>query len=75
MKWIRIEERLPEDQKKVLSICKSMPNQCYNLLAQEWFRDEIYTARYEDNEFIILPHGPQFEATHWMELPNPPEEK
>ena len=73
--WIKIEDRLPDEGKKILTVLKSKEGEMYALVARGWFRDEIYSARYdEDGDFVILPHGPIFKPSHWMPMPDLPKE-
>lgn len=72
--WISVKDRLP-DCKKVLAIAIPEPGACYNLRANGWFRDTIYSCWMNGNDFIIESHGPTLPATHWMPLPKPPGNK
>lgn len=70
--WIRVKERIPEKE-KCLAIFRSKKDGIYNLRSNGWFRDCVYSCRMMDNKFIIEPHGPEFIPTHWMYLPELPE--
>ena len=72
--WISVKDRLPECE-KVLAIFVSDPDTFYNMRADGWFEDTIYSCRMYKGKFIIQSHGPCFPATHWMPLPEPPEVK
>jgi uncharacterized protein DUF551 len=72
MRWINTKEQLPEENQKVLAVYVSKKDQIYNLLARGWFRDTIYSCRFEKNQFVIESHGPALPVTHWMPLPEPP---
>lgn len=73
MEWISVEEKFPKCE-KVLAICVSKLDVLYNMRHDGWFRDTIYTCRIHEGKFIIESHGPYLPATHWMPLPDPPEE-
>lgn len=61
MKWIPVSERLPDANELVLAVNKTGD---YDL---GWFG---YNGAFVGECFS--QHG---EATHWMQLPQPPEEK
>ena len=71
--WIKCIDRLPNTE-KVLAIFCSENNVMYNMRHDGWFRDTIYSCRFDKSKFIIESHGPVFEPTHWMPLPLPPKE-
>lgn len=73
MEWIKCSDRLP-DCEKFLAIYKSDKNEIYNMRHDGWFRDTIYSCCLFDDKIGIESHGPLFEPTHWMPLPNPPQE-
>jgi hypothetical protein len=67
MKWISIEERLPQEKERVL------------VLEKEEHGDPFFIsiANRDEDEFW-LDDGPALELdkiTHWMPLPEPPNEK
>lgn len=60
MRWISVEERLPEEKTWVL--CKCLGSQ-YEVMRLE------YGAWYHDCRNVYLPEF----VTHWMPLPAPPK--
>ena len=79
MTWIKCSDSLPEKKETVLAVYVSEPNAMYNCLATGWFRDVLYTCEYlgEKNwegDFWIESNGPKFSPTHWMPLPEFPNE-
>lgn len=73
MEWINVKDKLPNIN-KVLAIYKSDKNTMYNMRADGWFRDTIYSCRYENEIFTIESHGPLFQPTHWMIMPEAPKD-
>lgn len=73
-KWISVKERLPDDEKDgetVLAVVSGKPHEnitlCYALM----------TAGYFPGEGWVVNEYPEWEnptITHWMPLPEPPEE-
>lgn len=74
-KWIEVKEKLPPPNTKVLAIEKSVRGMAYSLVARGYFQDVIYACRMEGKNFVIESHGPIFNPSHWMPLPNPPLEE
>ena len=69
-RWIPVGERLPEDQRDVLMMCRDMI----------WARTEaehtfsVHEGYYEaDREQWLFPDGEWAEVTHWMEMPGRPK--
>ena len=58
-RWIPVEERLPENIKNVLAA----------------FDDVIVVAFYSNHEWMEVATCSVFFPTHWMPLPEPPEEE
>jgi len=75
MEWIKVESHLPEDGQKILAIQRSEKEKIYNMRHDGYFRDTIYSCRFNVKEFIIESHGPVFYPSHWMPLPDLPEEQ
>lgn len=64
--WIPVEERLPEDLTRVIVFCEDGVSYglCEHLIADD---EEVV----EWHDFLHYPIAP----THWMPLPEPPEEE
>ena len=66
--WIPVTERLPEENKLVLAVCKSgkmFVGDCWNCYGTIIWR--IKTARDSTKNIMQI-------VTHWMPLPEPPNE-
>jgi hypothetical protein len=62
-KWISLKERLPMEQRRVI---------IYGAEGDSWWVEMAYL---KDNEWRMdNQHFPVEEATHWMPLPEPPNE-
>ena len=72
MTWISVEDELPECS-YVLAVFRSQKGKVYNMRADGWFRDTIYSCRVIGGNFVIQSHGPYLPATHWMKIPELPE--
>lgn len=63
--WIKCKDKLPEDQVRVLIFTKykgdAIAKRCGN---GDWYLDK--------NDYLAVYHAN--EVTHWMPLPNDPEE-
>ena len=64
--WINVEDRLPEDFKTVLALCKD--GGMFVGRYTSWHRWEILTAM-KSTRVVSR------KVTHWMPLPSPPIEK
>jgi len=73
MQWNSVKENRPASS-KCLAVSMTEKGKMYNMRHDGWFRDTIYSCRYEDGKFIIESHGPEFQPTHWMPLPELPKE-
>lgn len=60
MRWIPVEERLPEEKQRVIVRCERVGTSVGWILWGGWMTD-------------IGPHAG--EVTHWMPLPQPPKEE
>lgn len=60
-KWISVKDRLPDDNESYL-VC--------DLVTGEYLPDRGF---FEDGEWHIFG-DPEFQVTHWMPFPPPPEE-
>lgn len=67
MEWIKIEDRLPENDEEVLIAYWHIPD--HERYEPDWI---IETGRHLDGQWVQLQGE---NITHWMPLPNPPEEK
>jgi len=72
--WISVKDRLPENGKKVLFVCKDLPKVLVGHHIKLGGRGGLFQLFPAINDMsgidIIL-----MDATHWMPLPNPPEDK
>lgn len=59
MRWIPVEERLPEEKQRVIVRCERVGTSVGWILWGNWMTD-------------IGPHAG--DVTHWMPLPQPPKE-
>lgn len=60
MRWIPVEERLPEEKQRVIVRCERVGTSVGWILWGGWMTD-------------IGPHAG--DVTHWMPLPSPPKEE
>lgn len=73
-KWISVKERLPDDEKDgetVLAVVSGKPHENITLC------HALMTAGYFPGEGWVVNEYPEWEnptVTHWMPLPEPPEE-
>ena len=63
VRWIPVEERLPEEEVYYLTMKKEITGCDYKTA---WFHKGI--KMFEKDEYWFMP-------THWMPLPEPPEEE
>lgn len=74
-KWISVKERLPDDEKDgetVLAVVSGKPHENITLC------HALMTAGYFPGEGWVVNEYPEWEnptITHWMPLPEPPEEE
>lgn len=69
MEWISVNDRLPENISTVIVAVKEMEyptTAWYSDLDNAWYLTEKDFFRLKNNEFTV---------THWMPLPEPPEEE
>lgn len=72
--WISVKERLPDDKKDgetVLAVVSGKPHENITLY------HALMTAGYFPREGWVVNEYPEWEnptITHWMPLPEPPEE-
>ena len=73
MKWIPIEERLPDHSRPVL-VWRNTGTPSYSTCAIPYNFTGIEIARYACDEFMMGHHDFNCAGvTHWMELPSAPE--
>ena len=87
-RWISVEERLPEGEDPVLILVKETEH--YGLHKEKskvyycqylayWDDDEWYTSWCNGcrkiSDTAKEPNADEYEVTHWMPLPEPPEEE
>ncbi len=73
--WIKVEDKLPTQFSKVLALYKTEAGKMYNMRHDGWFRNTVYSCRFDNGSFIIESHGPLIPATHWMICPDLPKEE
>ena len=61
MEWISIEDRLPEEEERVLAFFVGQ------FMEVASFKDEEWIVSFDDWSEYLFP------ITHWMPLPEPPE--
>lgn len=75
MKWISVEDRLPASETPVLVWFK---NKEVRVASLEWefpsYEDNYLAYRYWDCPYNDGQDWEWFDITHWMPLPEPPEE-
>lgn len=64
----------PSNGLSCLAICRTGYNITYVNYMKKWFRDVIYQCVYIKGEFIIDSNYYPLKATHWIPLPELPEE-
>lgn len=65
--WIRVEDRLPENETKVLIYC---PEFVSTIKLAMWIEDSFYVEK----EDLIVKAEPNGYCTHWQPLPEPPKD-
>lgn len=66
--WISVEERLPEE---CLYVIVYLQGKSHNDNKDIWHIDADY---FEDGDWHRYPENGYYKPTHWMPLPQPPEE-
>lgn len=67
--WIPVTERLPNVDEKVLTFAR-------NKYDGSWFMDiTSWTGVRNHDEYRFWGYGDSMKVTHWMSLPEPPEEE
>jgi len=66
MKWVSVEEKLPEDRQRVLTYLAEL-QQILLHTYYEW--DTVEASWWIGEHFFALKHG---RITHWMPLPEKP---
>lgn len=72
MEWISVEDRLPPYAKRVLVVWSGSVQNHAALLLKD--RDGLH-AWFFNQEADILPFDDPTPITHWMPLPEPPEDR
>jgi len=70
MKWISVEDRLPEIQQDVLAVHMIRDNPSA-IMSVWWAAGRWYENCYHGDHAAM----PDDAVTHWMPLPEPPEDK
>lgn len=65
--WISVNDRLPENNKPVLVVAHSIP---FTAAYAHWKRKWVVLGQYRNAD---LREGKK--VTHWMPLPEPPEDE
>lgn len=73
-KWIRVEERLPEDNTEVLLWCKGRAGQGTAYAVGCVSHGEFWFLKIHSPEYLSFPVL-AYNVTHWMPLPEPPKEE
>ena len=87
-RWISVEERLPEGEDPVLILVKETEHYGLNKDKSKVYHCQ-YLAYWDDEEWYTTwcngcrkisdtanePNADDYEVTHWMPLPEPPEEE
>lgn len=87
-RWISVEERLPEGEDPVLILVKETEHYGLNNEKSKVYYCQ-YLAYWDDEEWYTTwcngcrkisdtakePYADDYEVTHWMPLPEPPEEE
>lgn len=68
MEWIKCSDRLPPLQEKEYLVCAGDDVDIY------WWKHFRTTGRIKEWDWNDRDGFLDFEVTHWMPLPNPPEE-
>lgn len=73
-KWISVKDRLPEVEKRVLVFRSNYEGDDYNKIHVGFLqhKDGFYGSQWGLLDDDLFPHTL---VTHWMPLPNPPEDK
>ncbi len=78
MKWISVENELPEDDEDVLvyhSLDDHITVGCFEKDNVSYYIESDGSKVYTDNGWETeIPWAPKGGVTHWMPLPKPPEE-
>lgn len=75
MEWISVDDKLPEEDVDVLIYWEAPPTwNCIEIMSRKAWKDEENGIDFEncfhDNRGGYLSE----DVTHWMPLPNPPEQ-
>jgi hypothetical protein len=66
MEWIKVEDRLPNQEEQVIAYVKGHPSPI-QMLAYEGGVLKTWYCWVEDNDITEF-----YQVTHWVELPEPP---
>lgn len=69
MEWISVKDRLPENEYEKRYLAYGTP-----ICGNHDPKPVIEFCAYSDNEFIFGEYSCGLDASHWMELPEPPKE-
>lgn len=75
MKWILLEKEKPVAGSEILGIFKSEKDRMYIAYYPGWFRDVIYICKVEEEKIVLRGTYTKILLTHWMPLPEPPEDQ
>ena len=73
--WIRVEDRLPEEtDEKVIIACKTLRGKLSYTTTAYYRKSKGFFEIRVDGDYVFGSVGTDDVVTHWMPLPEPPEE-